>query len=67
MCMCVYVHECVDVYACLWVCVCARTCVCVHVCVYTFSIVMCQDTCERLCFKLGMMLNTTIVYSLIPV
>ena len=24
---------------------------------YTFDIVMCQDTCNLICFKLGMMLN----------
>ena len=24
---------------------------------YTFNIVMCQDICERICFKLGVMLN----------
>ena len=34
---------------------------------YTFNIVMCQDTCELICFKLGMMLYTTKLYSLIPV
>ena len=28
---------------------------------------MCQDTCEPICFKLGIMLNTTKHYSLIPV
>ena len=26
---------------------------------YTFSIIMCPDTCELICFKLDMMLNTT--------
>ena len=34
---------------------------------YTFDIVMCQDACQPLCFKLAMMLNTTKLYSLIPV
>ena len=33
----------------------------------TINIIMCQDTCERICFKLGMMLNTTKLYTLIPV
>ena len=33
---------------------------------YTFIIVMYQDTCEPVCFKLGVMLNTTKFYSLIP-
>ena len=33
----------------------------------TFNIVMCQDTCKPICFKLGMMLDTTELYSLIPV
>ena len=32
-----------------------------------FNIVMFQDTCERICFKLVLMLNTTRLYSLIPV
>ena len=34
---------------------------------YTFNIVMCQDICEPTCFKLGMMLNTTKLYSIISV
>ena len=34
---------------------------------YMFNIVMCLDTCEPTCFKLAMMLNTTTLYSLIPV
>ena len=34
---------------------------------YTFNIVMCQDTCELICFKFDVMLNITIFYSLIPV
>ena len=34
---------------------------------YTFGIVVCQDTCEPICFKLGVMLNTTEVCSLILV
>ena len=34
---------------------------------YTSNIIMCQDTCEPICFKLGMMLNTTELYSWIPV
>ena len=34
---------------------------------YRFSIVMCQDACERICFKLGMMLNETKLNNLIPV
>ena len=34
---------------------------------YKFNLVMCKDTCEPICFKLGMMLNTTTFYSLIPV
>ena len=33
---------------------------------YMFNIVMCQDICEPICFKLGMMLNTIELYSLIP-
>ena len=33
---------------------------------YTFKIVMCPDTCEAICFKLGMMQNTTNLCSLIP-
>ena len=33
----------------------------------TFNIIMCQDTCEPVCFKLGVMLDTTQLYSLIPV
>ena len=32
-----------------------------------FSIIMCEDTWEAICFKVGMMLNTTKHYSLIPV
>ena len=34
---------------------------------YALNIIMCPDTCEPICFKLGMMLNTTKRYSLIPV
>ena len=34
---------------------------------YTSYIVVCQDICELICFKLGMMLNATQLYSLIPV
>ena len=34
---------------------------------YTFNIITCQDTHERICFKLCMMLDTTKLYSLIPV
>ena len=34
---------------------------------YMFDMVMCQDTCEPISFELGMMLNTTDLYSLIPV
>ena len=34
---------------------------------YTFNVVICQDTCQSVFFKLGMMLNMTNVYSLIPV
>ena len=34
---------------------------------YSFNIVMLQDACERICFKLGMMLNTSKLYSLSPV
>ena len=34
---------------------------------YMINIVKCQDTCESVCFKLGMMLDTTKLYSLIPV
>ena len=30
---------------------------------YTFDIVMCKDTCEPICFKLGMMVNTSKLYS----
>ena len=30
---------------------------------YTINIVMCQDTCEPICFKLGIMLDTTKLYS----
>ena len=33
----------------------------------TFKIVPCQNTCEPICFKLGMMLYTTELYCLIPV
>ena len=33
---------------------------------YAINIVLRQDTCELICFKLGMTLNTTEVYSLIP-
>ena len=33
---------------------------------YTFYIVMCQDSCEPICFKVGMMLNTIKLYSFIP-
>ena len=32
---------------------------------HTFSIVMCQNTCEPICFKRDMMQNTTKLYSLI--
>ena len=38
-----------------------------HVMKYTLNIVMCHYTWEWICFKLGMMLNTTKLYSLIPV
>ena len=31
---------------------------------YTFNIIMWQDTCEPICFKVGMMLNTAKLYSL---
>ena len=31
-----------------------------------FMVIMCQDTSELICFKLGMMLNTTQLYTLIP-
>ena len=34
---------------------------------YTLNIAMFQDTCEPICSKLGMILNTTKLYSLIPV
>ena len=34
---------------------------------YMFSIVLCGDTCEPIHFKLGMMLDTTKLYSLIQV
>ena len=34
---------------------------------YTFDIVNCQDTCEPICFKLGMLRNTTKLYSLVSV
>ena len=34
---------------------------------YLFNIVMCQDTSEPTCFKLGMMLDTPKLNSLIPV
>ena len=34
---------------------------------YMFNIVMCQDTYEPICFKLGIKLNMTKLYSFIPV
>ena len=34
---------------------------------YIINIVLCRDTCEPICFKLGMVLDTTTLYSLIPV
>ena len=34
---------------------------------YTYNIIMCQDTCEPVYFKLSMMLNISRLYSLIPV
>ena len=34
---------------------------------YAFNIVPCRDTAEPICFKLGMKLNTTTLYSLSPV
>ena len=34
---------------------------------YLFSTVLFQDTCELIHFKFGMMLNTTKLYSLLPV
>ena len=34
---------------------------------YTLNIVMCQDTREPLCFKLGITLNTSKSYSLVMV
>ena len=34
---------------------------------YTFHIILCQDTCEAICFKLDIMLNVTTLYSVIPV
>ena len=33
----------------------------------TFNIVMCQDTCEPICFQAGIVLDTATFYSLIPV
>ena len=58
----------------LCVCVCARAhthniqerklCWCDFM-KYMFNIVMCQDTCEPICFKLWMILDTTKLYSLI--
>ena len=33
---------------------------------YTLYIIVCQGTCELICFKLGMMLKTTKLYSVIP-
>ena len=33
---------------------------------YTFNIVLCWDSCESFCFKVGMILDTTKVYNLIP-
>ena len=32
-----------------------------------FDIVMCQDTCEPICFKLSMMLKNTKLYNLVPI
>ena len=34
---------------------------------YTFNFVLCQDTCGPICFKVGLMVNSTRLYSLIPV
>ena len=34
---------------------------------YTFNISVCRETCEPTCFKLSMVLDTTELYSLIPV
>ena len=34
---------------------------------FKFNIVMCQDTCEPICYKLGMMLDSAILFSLSPV
>ena len=34
---------------------------------YMLNMVMCQDTCKRNCFQLGMMLNTTKLYSLLVI
>ena len=34
---------------------------------YRLNVILCQDTCELICFKLGLMLNTTELYTLIPV
>ena len=34
---------------------------------YTFSVVLCQNTCKPICFKLGRILGTTKLYSLTPV
>ena len=34
---------------------------------YSFNIVICEDTCQPICFKLGVMLNTTELYTLIQV
>ena len=34
---------------------------------YTFNIGTCHDTCEPICFKVGMMLINTKLYSLISV
>ena len=31
---------------------------------YAFKIVLCRDTCELICFKLSVMLNTTKLYIL---
>ena len=34
---------------------------------YTFNIGLHQDTCEPICFKLGMMLGTTKLFRMIPI
>ena len=68
---CPFSHKYVNGYGWNSVCchnllVCWSACCC-DVMKCAVSIVICHDTCEPICFRLGVMLNSTKLYSLVPV